>query len=441
MMTDSRQVTLDLDKVLDDPGEFTVVPINGRHLVFFYLKPNWVALDGQELAILKLVSSKTIAQLLALTSKASLSSLLVKLYSRGILATPHQQKRQAGPATLPMHVYLTNACNLRCAHCYMNAGKRLRHELGLGEWKSLLDEFIAMGGRKLSISGGEPLCVDFLPDLLRFAKLRQPKLRIKLLTNGTMLDKLPVCFYNQHVDELQVSIDGPTAETHDAVRGRGSFQRTINNLRFLAAFSGRVTISMCVLDQHVDTFAENFRQFRRAVIRLLPKARFGIATDLMDGRQYARLPYTKARENLAKVSHSVDSCFRGRGKMRNEEKSFERNARTISCGFGGTITITADGVVYPCGVVFGPGLGMWGEKTMRQYAEECRNIIQQFSVDATPACSECLLRYVCGGTCRIVNKKVRGDYQLPTCTEAAKDDLYLAMFEDDIEFDGYIERR
>ena len=28
-----------------------------------------------------------------------------------------------------LHLYLTNACNLRCPHCYMNAGKTGDNEL------------------------------------------------------------------------------------------------------------------------------------------------------------------------------------------------------------------------------------------------------------------------------------------------------------------------
>jgi len=53
-----------------------------------------------------------------------------------------------------------------------------------------------------------------------------------LLTNGTLLNKTNIDFLKNNDIEIQVSLDGANAETHDLKRGQGTFNKSIEGIRF-----------------------------------------------------------------------------------------------------------------------------------------------------------------------------------------------------------------
>jgi len=261
---------------------------------------------------------------------------------------------------------------------------------------------------------------------------------LKLLTNGTLLNKstkLNVTFLNSNVDEIQISVDGPTSKTHDAVRGKGTFLKIINNLELLKDFSGNITISMSVLDQFVMDFNDNFNEFYEKVTTLIPNVKIGLATDLMDGRSYSKLNYKKATENLTAISEIFSNTVNNLNLDGEEEKKFERNAKVISCGYGGTFTVNSDGYVYACGIVHNEKpLGFIKDDNINKFMEDLSSTLKKYSVDSLPICKNCYLRYVCGGTCRIENRRHNNSLEYPICTDEAKEDLFLALYNDDLSF-------
>jgi MoaA/NifB/PqqE/SkfB family radical SAM enzyme len=52
---------------------------------------------------------------------------------------------------------LTKKCNLRCPHCYMEAGRKADNELTTAECLGLLDEMKSLGTEMLILTGGERL--------------------------------------------------------------------------------------------------------------------------------------------------------------------------------------------------------------------------------------------------------------------------------------------
>src|SRR6185295_11889737 len=52
---------------------------------------------------------------------------------------------------------LTKRCNLRCPHCYVEAGKAAAHELSTEECLAVLGELRALGTEMVILTGGEPL--------------------------------------------------------------------------------------------------------------------------------------------------------------------------------------------------------------------------------------------------------------------------------------------
>ena len=143
-----------------------------------------------------------------------------------ILEWPTQGPR--GPLTL--EIYPTLRCNLDCQFCDTTERHRPPvDELSLERHLAILDEAAAMGVRRIFIlGGGEPMAArEITPALMR--RVKALGLEGILTTNGTLF---PEAMIEQVLetgwDEIHVSIDGPTPEIHDALRGqRGAFRKAI----------------------------------------------------------------------------------------------------------------------------------------------------------------------------------------------------------------------
>ena len=146
---------------------------------------------------------------------------------------------QVGNRRIPItgSVEVTNRCNLRCAHCYINlpAGdqEERRRELSLAQWRRLLEEITDAGCLWLLLTGGEPLLrPDFL-DIYRYAKERG--LLLSLFTNGTLITPAIADFLaDWRPFQLEVTVYGMTAETYEAVTGvPGSFGKCMEGINLL----------------------------------------------------------------------------------------------------------------------------------------------------------------------------------------------------------------
>ena len=173
---------------------------------------------------------------------------------------------------------LTYACNLSCVHCLSASGRRDPRELSTAECMRVVDELERMQVFYANIGGGEPTLRPDFWDLLDYSVAHQ--VGIKFSTNGVRLDKRAArrLAGTDYVD-VQISIDGATAEVNDAVRGAGSFAMARRAMEALAeAGFGEFKISMVVTRQNVsqlDTFKELADGYgaRLRVTRLRPSGR------------------------------------------------------------------------------------------------------------------------------------------------------------------------
>jgi mycofactocin biosynthetic radical S-adenosylmethionine protein MftC len=128
---------------------------------------------------------------------------------------------------------LTYACNLSCVHCLSSSGRRDPRELSTEQCKAVIDELERMQVFYVNIGGGEPTVRPDFWELVDYAT--EHHVGVKFSTNGVRItpevaDRLAASDY---VD-VQISLDGATAEVNDAVRGRGSFAMAVRALENLA---------------------------------------------------------------------------------------------------------------------------------------------------------------------------------------------------------------
>src|ERR1700735_3892116 len=151
---------------------------------------------------------------------------------------------------------LTYACNLSCVHCLSSSGRRAPAELSTAECKRVIDELERMQVFYVNIGGGEPTVRPGLWDVVDYPPARH--VGVKFSTNGVRIppEVAARLAASDYVD-VQISLDGATAEVNDAVRGPGSFAMAIRALENLAAAGFTdAKISVVVTRQNVDQLDE-----------------------------------------------------------------------------------------------------------------------------------------------------------------------------------------
>ncbi|MFW0795535.1 mycofactocin radical SAM maturase [Gordonia sp. CPCC 205515] len=141
---------------------------------------------------------------------------------------------------------LTYACNLACVHCLSSSGKRDPRELSTEQCKAIIDELQRMQVFYVNIGGGEPTVRPDFWELVDYATSHQ--VGVKFSTNGLRIDKKVAARLaaSDYVD-VQISLDGATAEVNDAVRGPGSFDmavRALENLHEAGFKDAKISVVM-----------------------------------------------------------------------------------------------------------------------------------------------------------------------------------------------------
>ncbi len=148
---------------------------------------------------------------------------------------------------------LTYACNLSCVHCLSSSGRRDPRELSTEQCKSIIDELQRMQVFYVNIGGGEPTVRSDFWELVDYATEHQ--VGVKFSTNGVKIDKKVAARLaaSDYVD-VQISLDGATAEVNDAVRGPGSFAMAVRALENLAEAGFKdAKISVVVTRENVSS--------------------------------------------------------------------------------------------------------------------------------------------------------------------------------------------
>ncbi len=187
-------------------------------------------------------------------------------------------------------------CNLECNHCFISCGPN-NHSfgmMGLGEVEELLEESKRLGVKEYYFTGGEPfLNREMLPILE--ATLRCGPATV--LTNATVLPRR-VLEALRRLDEqslysleVRVSIDGPTPETNDPIRGEGTFVRAMEGVRGLLEHGFLPIITAMQPDDGADRY-EEFCQALRSIgytrprLKLIPSLKLG--REIERSRGYAK---------------------------------------------------------------------------------------------------------------------------------------------------------
>lgn len=178
-------------------------------------------------------------------------------------------------------------CNLACTHCFVSCGPGDDHHpmMSREEVRARVAEGLELGVREFYFTGGEPFLHPELLAILEDTLAHGPS---TVLTNGTLFTTRRIealrdlSAASRHALEIRVSLDGYRAEDHDRFRGAGSFARTLDGLRRLAA-PGLLPIVTVTHNTEEDpiAFRERYLEMLRAAgiarprLKVLPMFQLG----------------------------------------------------------------------------------------------------------------------------------------------------------------------
>ena len=141
-------------------------------------------------------------------------------------------------------IYTNYDCNLSCSYCVARSSPTaVRRAISLNTVQQVIDEAVEAGFSSVYFTGGEPLILDEIYDMLDYASHRLPTILLTnaMLLKGKRLERL--CAINNEQLVIQVSLDGGTAEHHDAYRGAGTWASTVAGIHTLLDNGFKVRLS------------------------------------------------------------------------------------------------------------------------------------------------------------------------------------------------------
>lgn len=190
----------------------------------------------------------------------------------------------------------TNECNLKCAHCYRDAGTRKAEELSTAEGRVLIDDIARAGFKIMIFSGGEPIMREDLYELASYA--RDKGLRPVLGTNGTLITPdVAGRLKEAGVMAVGISLDSMDKKAHDDLRGvEGSWDAAVDGMRACRKAGVGFQVHTTVMDfnygevEQITDFALSIGAQAHHVFFLVPTGRgVDIAGASIKADQYERL--------------------------------------------------------------------------------------------------------------------------------------------------------
>ncbi|MEK9135447.1 MAG: radical SAM protein [Patescibacteria group bacterium] len=132
-----------------------------------------------------------------------------------------------------LFLYITEACNLRCRHCYLG-NKRLNRakRMSVPSARFILDYFKTTGGHdKLYLIGGEPTMHPQLNEIINAGI--EKKYSITISTNGLFDKKIFKILTAEKIASLNISLDSWIPEEFQKIRSvpKKSFNKIIDNIK------------------------------------------------------------------------------------------------------------------------------------------------------------------------------------------------------------------
>lgn len=179
----------------------------------------------------------------------------------------------------------TNKCNLKCKHCYQDAGESKSLELSTTEALKLIDEIAKANFKIMIFSGGEPMMRPDICDLVSHA--HSVGLRPVFGTNGTLItQKLAYNLKEAGAMAMGISIDSIDPTRHNDFRGlSNAFELTMQGIENCKAVGLPFQIHTTIMDWNkneifdIMDWVKNIGAINHQIFFLIPVGRGKVIGD------------------------------------------------------------------------------------------------------------------------------------------------------------------
>lgn len=316
---------------------------------------------------------------------------------------------QGRPLISSLQFELSSRCNERCIHCYIpNDKKNKGFDMPLSKVKSLIDEFSAMGGIHVTLSGGEAFLHKDLMEIVKYCRVKD--LKISILSNLISLkdEHIPI-LKDANISLIQVSLYSMNPDVHDMITTvKGSFEKTKSAIEKLVRADIPVQISCPLMKANKNDYPAVMDYAHSLNIKAYTDYVLMARSDLSTDNLANRLSLEETSDVLRDIIRNDIDYRKETLKLLPPSEQIkideERYKNQPVCGVGyDNCCITANGDVYPCagwqdyvlGNVYRQSLAEIWENSER--VKELRKITmasfpQCITCEAHDYCRPCLVR-------------------------------------------------
>jgi cyclic pyranopterin phosphate synthase len=273
-------------------------------------------------------------------------------------------KDQRGRGLTDLRISLTDRCNLRCTYCMPKEVFGADYEfLRKSEWlrftelDDLVEAFVALGVRKVRLTGGEPLLRPGLTKYIHGLKQIHKIEDVAITTNGLRLAERAGELRDAGLDRVTVSLDALDPEISGKMNGRGVAPRAVLAGIAAAQHEGfQVKVNMVVErgvnDGEILPMARYFKD-RGVILRFIEFMDVGNHNGwkmerVVSGREILETIQREFKVEPVDLSSDQEVAKRYRYDDGSNEFGLITSVTQPFCGGCTRARISADGKLYTC---------------------------------------------------------------------------------------------
>lgn len=320
-------------------------------------------------------------------------------------------------APLEVHFSVTNACTLRCRHCYMDSGERDAGELSAEAFRKVVDLLAGMGVFHMALGGGEAL---ERPDLFELASyVRSRGIVPNLTTNGLLMTR-EAAAKCRIFGQVNVSIDG-VERFREAGRDPEALAEAVRGVDLLLEAGVNVGLNCVVVRQSFEqlpgvfAFAGERGLTDLEFLRLKPSGRGRLdyfARRLTPEQNREFYPLIRDLSLEYGVPAKIDCSFVPMFCWHRPDKALMEQFSVYGCEAGNVLLgVRSDGRFAGCSFLTGEESIFELPRLWSGSAQLSR--LRSWTDRAPEPCRACAYLDICKGGCRAVAEFVAGDFSAP----------------------------
>lgn len=255
-------------------------------------------------------------------------------------------------ALYPLNILLeiTDKCNLKCVHCYKEAGYSKSNDLDFSKLSRKLEE-LSKHVNEIQVSGGEPMSHKNFSEIITFIKTNFNTTSIT--TAGTLITSKNIHLL-KGLSNVQVSLYSYLKEKHEKVTLLpNSFEKTLRGIKLLSEEEIYTTITTIVTSENIyelELLIEKAIEVGADEIKFGEFSRSGRGIDL-DGTWELNSSQMKAINIITqlRLKYQNKIIIADWEEDKTTEKKMDYNHGGFSCGAGNLAwTVTENGNIRPC---------------------------------------------------------------------------------------------